>query len=675
MKNILFTSRDWYGHKLALPEKLLPVPKLVAHKRSIPYTYHQNVCTVSYSMWSWGWKEWEKHIDWMAMNGINLPLAFTGQEIVWQKLFVDHFKVSTEGMQNFMAGAGFLAWGRMGNIQGGWTKGPLLQTFVEAQYKLQIKILSRLREYGMTPVMPGTISIRMKCNSICIAFAGHVPAQMTQLYPAGNFTKSAKWCNFPDKNCCVYSVEPTDDLFHEIGKKFIQVLRETYVNSSSVYQCDTYNEMVPRSFDAEYLASSSKAVYESINAADKHGVWLMQGWLFFQGENSVWTNDKVEAYLSGVPDKRLVVLDLYSDARPQWKRTHNFFGKLWIYCVLHNFGGNLGIRGDLPTIASAPYIAMSESKDTLIGIGITMEGMYQNYVVYDLTLETAWNHEPVNLSSWITQYTQRRYHFKDQQAVIAWNTLSNTLYNCSHEIGGVTKSIVTLRPHFRMSHSGFMPTMLTYDPSNVPKILHNILNTSPELHHVDIFQYDVVDLTRQLLSDVFLGHHHSIIKTYSLQTSTAEQVCAQANAMLQILDDLDIALSSNVHFLLGRWIQDAKNLNTSSIEVEYYEFQARNQITRWGADNKNALNDYAGKQWGGLVRGYYKKRWEIFLNELCQSKKHHKDFNEAQVTHDLETFEVTWQVGNENYPSEPHGDSVLIASTLLRKYESYWINS
>lgn len=26
----------------------------------------------------WDWERWEREIDWMALNGINLPLAFTG---------------------------------------------------------------------------------------------------------------------------------------------------------------------------------------------------------------------------------------------------------------------------------------------------------------------------------------------------------------------------------------------------------------------------------------------------------------------------------------------------------------------------------------------------------------------------------------------------------------------
>ena len=44
------------------------------------FRYYQNVCTAGYSFVWWQWADWETHIDWMALNGINLPLAFSGQE-------------------------------------------------------------------------------------------------------------------------------------------------------------------------------------------------------------------------------------------------------------------------------------------------------------------------------------------------------------------------------------------------------------------------------------------------------------------------------------------------------------------------------------------------------------------------------------------------------------------
>lgn len=53
------------------------------------FRYYQNVCTFSYSAVWWDWPRWQREIDWMALNGINLPLAFTGQEALWQEVHAD----------------------------------------------------------------------------------------------------------------------------------------------------------------------------------------------------------------------------------------------------------------------------------------------------------------------------------------------------------------------------------------------------------------------------------------------------------------------------------------------------------------------------------------------------------------------------------------------------------
>ncbi|KAK8481335.1 hypothetical protein V6N12_041558 [Hibiscus sabdariffa] len=86
-------------------------------QRPVPLNYYQNVVTSSYSYVWWDWERWEKEIDWMALQGINLPLAFTGQEAIWQKVFMG-FNITMEDLNDFFGGPAFLAWARMGNLHG-----------------------------------------------------------------------------------------------------------------------------------------------------------------------------------------------------------------------------------------------------------------------------------------------------------------------------------------------------------------------------------------------------------------------------------------------------------------------------------------------------------------------------------------------------------------------------
>ena len=62
------------------------VPVSIA--RVVPLSYIMNVCTHSYSLVWYDWPAWEKFIDWMALSGINMFLAMTGQEEVQYKVLM-----------------------------------------------------------------------------------------------------------------------------------------------------------------------------------------------------------------------------------------------------------------------------------------------------------------------------------------------------------------------------------------------------------------------------------------------------------------------------------------------------------------------------------------------------------------------------------------------------------
>ncbi|KAL4086653.1 hypothetical protein PRIC1_013715 [Phytophthora ramorum] len=573
LKTALHTQTDWDDHKLQLPYVLPKVDQRVRHKRSSKFSYYQNVCTVSYSSWTWGWQKWENHIDWMALNGINMPLAFTGQEKVWQNTFQKHYNVSAAGLNKFFAGSAFLAWGRMGNLRGSWVEGPLPQAFIDGQFKLQLKILTRMREFGMIPALP--------------AFAGHVPEEMKSLFPKAKFTRSPNWGDFSDEFCCVYMLDPADPLYHEIGKTFLEEQRALYDYTSSLYQCDTYNEMDPEFTDPVRLQAASRAVIDSMTATDPNAVWLIQGWLFVNSPD-YWTKERVKTYLDGVPNDKMIILDLYSEVSPVWNKMDNYFGKSWIYCVLHNFGGNTGMRGDLPTLGTAPVLANQASNGTMAGVGLTMEGIFQNYVVYDLTLQMAWVDAPLDMDEWVPSFAVQRYHSQDAHTERAWGFLLQSVYN----------------------------------RKEVP----------------------------------------------------ADQLCAWTDRMLITIERLDEILATSDDFLLGNWIADARGLvdegDIATVDnlQDYYEYEARNQVTRWGDNNSESIHDYAGKEWAGLVKSYYLPRWRMWLGEVCQSYTQGRKINEDVLKKARIAFELKWQLSHESYPITPTGDTLAVSKRIFDEF-------
>ncbi|MBQ8061880.1 MAG: alpha-N-acetylglucosaminidase N-terminal domain-containing protein [Bacteroidales bacterium] len=78
---------SWYHYNpVELPSVLPPVPEPVTGKAEIPIRFFLNYCTLGYTMPWWQWEEWERFIDWMALNGVNMPLAITGEEAVWLQM-------------------------------------------------------------------------------------------------------------------------------------------------------------------------------------------------------------------------------------------------------------------------------------------------------------------------------------------------------------------------------------------------------------------------------------------------------------------------------------------------------------------------------------------------------------------------------------------------------------
>ncbi|MEP7325748.1 MAG: alpha-N-acetylglucosaminidase TIM-barrel domain-containing protein, partial [Gemmatimonadota bacterium] len=135
---------------LSLPLAL--VPEKVRITTPYRYRYFFNYCTFSYSMAWWDWDQWQRMIDWMALKGINLPLAATGQEGTWRLVLRD-LGFSEKMIADFLVGPAYLPWGWMGNIDG--LGGPLPGSWIDSHVELERRILARERELGMTPVLQG----------------------------------------------------------------------------------------------------------------------------------------------------------------------------------------------------------------------------------------------------------------------------------------------------------------------------------------------------------------------------------------------------------------------------------------------------------------------------------------------------------------------------------------
>ncbi|XP_048495314.1 alpha-N-acetylglucosaminidase isoform X3 [Beta vulgaris subsp. vulgaris] len=654
-------------------------------KRPVPWNYYQNVVTSSYSYVWWDWKRWEKEIDWMALQGINLPLAFTGQEAIWQKVFAD-FNVSKEDLNDFFGGPAFLAWARMGNLHG-WG-GPLPQSWLDQQLALQKQILSRMLELGMTPVLP--------------SFSGNVPAALRKIFPSSNITRLGNWNTVSGDSrwCCTFLLDPSDPLFVKLGEAFIKQQIKEYGDVTDIYNCDTFNENSPPTDDPTYISSLGAAVYKAMTKGDKYAVWLMQGWLFYS-DSEFWKPPQMKALLHSVPKGKMVVLDLFADVKPIWETSSQFYGTPYIWCMLHNFGGNIEMYGVLDSISSGPVDARISKFSTMVGVGMCMEGIEHNPVVYELMSEMAYRSEKVQLLEWVKTYSHRRYGKAIHQLERAWEILYHTIYNCTDGIANHNKDYIVEFPdwdpvnnitldvtrklkkdnlfilhrstrHILLESRPSLPLPhLWYSTQEVIKALSLFLDAGKDLVGSVTFRYDMVDLTRQALSKLANDAYLKAMTAFQLKDLKALDFHSQK--FIKLIKDIDEVLASDDNFLLGTWLSSAKKLASNPKEMRLYEWNARTQITMWfdtTETNQSKLHDYANKFWSGLLEDYYLPRATLYFNHLRKALRNNETFKINDWRREWISYSTEWQSDTKIYPVKAQGDALFIAKKMYERYLS-----
>lgn len=633
---------SWCGNNLQLPKKLPLVENRIHIETPYKYRYYLNYCTFSYTMAFWDWERWEREIDWMALNGINMPLAIVGEEAVWQGVYRD-MGLSDNDLQDFFVGPAYFGWGWMGNLDG-WG-GPLPQSWIETHRELQKKILARMRSLGMKPVLP--------------AFTGHVPKALIEKFPNAKIQKMKGWEGFEG----TYILDPMDPLFKEIGKRFIKKQTELY-GTDHLYSADTFNEMNPISGDLQYLADVSMAVSQSMVEADPQAINVMQTWLFLHED--FWTAERIKAYLNAVPNEHMILLDLFATAKPRWKKTEAFYGKPWIWCMLHNWGGKMGMYGRTNAITKElPELQKKKDAGNLVGIGLTPEGLMTNPFIYDLMTEMAWHTDSVNVEDWAMKYIARRYGKESARAEEAWKLLIKTLYDCRDLRHGPQGAHYCMRPTLEFSRGSFVRSEIFYNPEEIKKALNLLLEASVEIGNSDGYKYDLVDLTRQCLSDLSIEMHKQMKAAYN--EKNFDEYKRISDKWLDAILDLDKLLGTQKEFLLGNWIEQSKHWATNESERKLYEWNARNLITLWG-DRNSKLHDYAQKQWSGMMKDFYYPRWKMLIEQAKASLQTGKEFDKESFNQKVMDFEVSWTKQNNTYNTKPVGNSVTEVKRIYDKY-------
>jgi alpha-N-acetylglucosaminidase len=612
----------WGGKNLDLPE----VWPDWQEKAVSPYKfrYFLNVCTFGYTAPYWDWDRWSEELDWMALHGVNMPLASVASEAIARRVWVK-MGLTEEEADAFFTGPAHLPWHRMGNLN--VFDGPLDSEWHEDQIALQHKILDKMRSLGMEPVAP--------------AFAGFVPPAFMEKHPEIK-ANQLTWGGF-DISCNACVLAPDSPYFQEIGKLFIQEW-EAEFGDAKYYLSDSFNEMkLPVDKDDvagkhSLLAQYGEAIYNSIAAGDPDAVWVTQGWTFGY-QHDFWDKESLKALLSKVPDDKLIIVDLGNDypkwvwhTEQTWKVQEGFYGKQWIYSYVPNFGGKVLPTGDLTMYATGSVEALnSPYSENLVGFGSAPEGLENNEVVYELLADMGWTAENIDLDQWLKQYCLSRYGYWDEGMQQVWNLLHQSVYSSLYSY-----------PRF---------TWQTVVPDQRRKSLHDInddFGTAAELflEYADkcagsqLYMNDAVEFAALYIAELADRHYEKVLEG----GADAQEHLAKT---VELLESVDRLLATHPDYSLQMWVDYARSHGSDEARKNQYEANAKRLITTWGGWQE----DYAARFWAGLVGDYYIPRRQIYVAEGAEA---------------LDAWEENWIMTPYSVEEQPYENPVETALEIIR---------
>ena len=583
----------YYCHRSMshMGDNLLPVTPIPVIKEPVtvhgvvPYRYALNYCTYNYTMSFYNWADWERELDWMALNGVNLMLVANGEEAVWQNV-LRRIGYTQKEINDFITGPAYNAWWLMGNIEG-WG-GSMPQSQIDSRKVMVQKMIVRMQSMGIEPVLP--------------CFFGMVPSTLKNKTKA-HIIDQGNWGAF--KRPDIY--DPTDTGFARMAGIFYEETQKLYGKNIHFFSGDPFHEGgVTAGVD---LTKAGVSIQKSMQQYFPGATWVLQGWQ---------VNPRKEM-LDGVDKSKILVQELFGEVTNNWELRHGYESTPFIWCCVNNYGERPGLFGKLQRYADETYRARTGDYAAFMqGIGIMPEGINNNPISYDLVFELAWRSEKVNTVNWINEYCLYRYGKTNEQVTNAWQLFLQTIYNSTAGYQeGPPENILCARPALEIkSVSSWGILKKNYDTALFAKGVSLFASALPQFKNSETFRIDCINFIRQALSNradqVFAG----MVSAWHAKDLAGFNKEARDFLNLHTLSN-DL-LNTHSWYRLGTWQQQALKAGRTPEEKKNNLHNLMMLLTYWGENNpkEDYLHEYAYKEWGSMMTSFYRKRWELYFDSL-----------------------------------------------------------
>jgi alpha-N-acetylglucosaminidase len=215
--------------------------------------------------------------------------------------------------------------------------------------------------------------------------------------------------------------------------------------------------------------------------------------------------------------------------------------------------------------------------------------------------------------------------------------------------------------------SNWSPEGMRYDADEFKRALPEMLQVAPQLRSSETYQYDLVDVARQTLANESRALLPRIKSAFDAKNRAQFRTLTQR--WLALMDRQDQVLSASRFFLVGAWLEFPSTWASTPEELVRLNYDARSLLTTWGhrkASEGADLHDYGNKDWAGLTRDYYRRRWHTYFASL------EAELSSGVPAKPIDWFAIgdAWNHDSRAYSTLPHGDAYAIATLIARSLNS-----
>lgn len=576
----------------------------VCRERSVfHYRYAFNYCTFGYTFAFYDWADWERMTDYLILAGYNLVLNPVGNECVWLEL-LQKFGYSREEAKSYLSAPNYLPWQWMMNLSGFDSAYP--ESWFEEQCEISRKLTKKLASFGIGVMLPG--------------YGGAVPDDFSLRFPEARIAPQDQWNGFRRPSFLL----PEDALFPMMAREYYSLQKKLLgTEEAHYYSVDPFHEGGSKA--GICLETFAQGILAAMKEADGNAVWAFQGWQENPDRN----------ILSALKREDVLICNLQGNLSADGG--DDFLGYPHIYCAVNNFGGQQILRGDALKLYTIPH-KMAQSPDTACcGIGLMPEGVECDESLFDIVGELAVRESTKEFDAFVEEWLTARYGLAEEKLCSVWRNLFEKVYD-SDLVENPHESSLLCRPAPDVCKvSTWAGSAAVHDIAGLQTAAETFLEYYDRLAGRESFLADLTAVARQMLADAGWKYVFEINQAFRAGDSAGFE--ENAEKLLGLFERQAAVVDCDRNLNLQRYLDRAAKRGHTAEAREWLTVCAKRLITLWGdREGSRTLHDYAAREYGDMLRYFYRPRWENYISVLRECLKSGAPFQDYDRYQEEERF-------------------------------------